>query len=33
MVEKKEDNNCLVWSGISDDTLKTLEEKAMSKCH
>lgn len=33
MVEKKEDNNCPMCSGISDETLKSLEEKAMSKCH
>ena len=33
MVEKKEDNDCLVCSGISDGSLRQLEKKIMSKCH
>ncbi|MCK5607399.1 hypothetical protein KAR91_36280 [Candidatus Pacearchaeota archaeon] len=33
MVEKKADNNCPMCSGISDETLKQLEKKTMSKCH
>ena len=32
-VEKEGDNNCPMCSGISDETLKQLENKTMSKCH
>lgn len=30
---KEENNNCPMCSGVTDETLDRMEEKAMSKCH